>query len=117
MKNFKDYENMIRSLVNEINEKDPNWDWSIQLFDDYLVRINWTYLDYCEEKDNCFTLRLTDPIDKEDNDSFITARTPNDGMIEGYFATEEPDYGWQSSWETVLRAAIEEIAYYAHSRY
>jgi len=116
MKNFRDYEDLIRNKVKEINEKDSNWTWSIKSFGSYLVSIQWSYLDYCEEKDNCFSLRLMDALDMDD-DSFITARTPQDNMIEGYFATEVLEHSWQSSWENVLNAALEEIAYFAHTRY
>ena len=116
MKNFKDYENMITTLVKEINDKDTNWEWSIQSLSEYLVRINWTYLDYCEEKDNCFILRLVDP-DEEFGDQFMTARTPQDDMIEGYFVAETADMSWDTTWENGLIAALEEIAHYAHYRY
>ena len=116
MKNFRDYETLIRNKVKEINDKDPNWDWSIKSFGKNKVCIRWSYLDYCEEKDNCFILRLVDP-DKEFNDQFLTARTPQDDMIEGYFVSEDHRYIWDTSWENGLIAAIEEIAHYAHSRY
>lgn len=115
MKTFRDYEDLIRNKVKEINDKDPNWKWTIKSFGKNKVCIRWSYLDYCEEKDNCFMLRLMDPDDF--NEQFLTARTPQDEMIEGYFLHEQVEYGWEYTYENGIIAAIEQIAYYAHSRY
>lgn len=118
MKTLRDYEKIIRLTVKKINDEDPNWDFSVKDITDYRVWINWTYLDYCEEKDNCFFLYLHNPIDEKD-DPFLTCRTPQDEMIDGYFVEENHDTGhsWVDTYEHALLAAIYEIADYAHSRY
>lgn len=116
MKNFRDYESLIRKYVNDIDNRDPNWTFTVKSFGKHRIRIRWSYLDYCGEKDNCFILRLRDP-DDEFEDSFLTVRTPDDQLIEGYFVSDNRRGSWQSSWESGLLAAIEELASYAHSRY
>lgn len=55
LRNYKDY---IRELVAEENKKDKNWRWSVKSIGKSLVRIRWGYLDYLEEKENCFLLSM-----------------------------------------------------------
>ena len=114
MKTLKKYEDLIRNTVNKMNEDDPNWDWSIESFDDYKVLIRWGYLDYLEEKDNCFIIRLIKGDDE--GELFMTSRTPQDEMIDGYFPSDE-DHSWSDKWESAVKSALDDIAYVAHNKY
>lgn len=115
---LRNYEQLIRDCVKEISDNDPNWDFVVKSFAKDRVRIRWTYLDYCGEKNNCFFLHLRE-YDEEFNDYFITSRTPDDSMIDGHIVTTIIDTkkSWQESFENAIKSAIDEIADYAHSRY
>lgn len=58
MIDLRNYADLIRQLVADENEKDPNWKWSVKSIGKDKVRIRWGYLDYLEEKDNCFILEM-----------------------------------------------------------
>ena len=45
MKNFRDYESLIRDTVNKINDSDENWVWTVHSFGKRCVTIRWGYLD------------------------------------------------------------------------
>ena len=55
MIDFRNYSDLIRKCVAEENEKDKNWKWSVRSIGKNKVRICWGYLDYLEEKNNCFS--------------------------------------------------------------
>lgn len=117
MKNFRDYENLIRETVKKISDRDPNWNFSVKSLSKDRVRIRWTYLDYLEETENCFIMKLKDE-DKEFNDIFLSVRTPQDDMITGHIISDSDNKRfWQESYENGIVSAIYEIADYAHSRY
>lgn len=117
MKTLRDYEQLIRDCVKKISDKDPNWDFTVKSIAKDKVSIRWTYLDYCEEKDNCFYLILRD-YDEEDQEHFLVARTPYDQLIDGEMVTDREDKkSWQVSYESGIRYMISAIADYAHSRY
>ncbi len=111
------YADLIRELVAKENEKDQNWKWSVKSIGKTVVRIRWGYLDYLEEKENCFRVVVSD--DSYDGSSFITARTPDGQMIEGFIVAETPNpkIGCEQTIESGIRDAVSHIAYCAHSRY
>jgi len=113
MKTFKDYETLIRECVSEINEQDPDYNWSVRSIDEYRVCIYWSYLKW--ERNDCFLLRLAPPIDF--GEYFITCRDPHDNMIEGHFVSDEVAWSLQESWEDAIIRSICELASYAHDVY
>jgi len=118
MKTFREYEELIRTRVAQENDKDPNWNWSVHSFGKDLVRIRWGYLDYCQEKNNCFLFRLLSVPESEGyEEHYVTTRTPHDEMIYGEFVTENPGYAWQTTYEKGIKIALEALFDYAHSRY
>lgn len=111
---FREYEALIKEKVAQKNEKDTNWKWSVKSIGKTKVSIRWGYLDYLEEKKNCFILEV-------DNDcgEWIYAMTPHREMIECYMVSENPNpnIGAEMYTKKAIEYAIDEIAYYAHSRY
>lgn len=114
MKTLRDYEELIRTEVIKVNVEDPNWIWSVKSFAKNRVRIRWGYLDYLQEKDNCFTLDLV-PYEE---DYTVISHTPEGEMIDGYIVVEsENRKPWQETFENSIVRSIKAIANYAHSRY
>lgn len=117
MKTLRDHEELIRAKVEEINKADKNWTFTVKSFAKDRVRIRWSYLDYLQEKDNCFTLQL-EASKSEPQDYFITSRSPEGLVIVDYAIgdTEVLKY-YQDSFENAIIWSIKRIADYAHSRY
>ena len=55
-------EGLIRRLVAEANQNDPNWKWSIKAINKTVARIFWSYLEYGDQKP-CFTIELVEDED------------------------------------------------------
>lgn len=116
MLDLRKYNAQIREHVTAENEKDENWKWSVKSIGKSLVRIRWEYLDYMEEKENCFLLAL----ETDDSGSWLYARQPHGELIDCYSIVEgEPNRRMVAEMTIAegIRAAIEEIAYYAHNYY
>ena len=114
LRNYKDY---IRELVAEENRKDKNWRWSVKSIGKSLVRIRWGYLDYLEEKENCFLIDLDSSIESMD---WLHARRPDGGIIECYMVVEgtpNPQVCAEQNIKSGLRDAVWEIADMAHNCY
>lgn len=118
MKNLRDYESLIRNKIKEIDKADENWKWSIHSFSKNRVRISWGYLKYMGCKNEYFTMELG-YHDEEFHDQNLVARTPEREIIELCMIGEDSSNlkSWQSSFEHGIISLLEEIAYYAHSRY
>ena len=114
MKNFRDYESLIRETINKINDKDENWIWTIHSFGKNCVTLRWGYLDG-EKK--YFSIKIEDPIDTSDGEMFITSRTPLDKMINGHITHEDHTKAWQESYENAIKSSLYECFYYASTRY
>lgn len=116
MIDFRDYKDLIREKVAKINERDTNWKWSVKSISSKKVSIRWGYLDYLEEKNNCFFMTLD--LDGEAG-NWIWAKCPDGDHIECYMVAEQPNprIGAEISVKGGILSALEEIAYYAHSRY
>ncbi len=120
MIDLRNYENLIREKVAELNDKDPNWKWSIKYLGKSKVHIRWGYLDYLEEKNNCFFLVMENELEGTGTGDWLWARSPYGGIIECYLVVEgkpNPNIGAECNIKSAIRAAIEEIAYVAHNRY
>ena len=118
MKNLRDYEQLIRDIVAEQNDRDENWNWSIKSFSENLVRIRWGYLDYCQEEENCFLLKLLEVPEYEGyEEMYVTSRTPQDDMISSEFVSKVQECIWHMSYEEGIKSVLDELFYYAHSRY
>ena len=112
LRNYKDY---IRELVAEQDKKDKNWRWSVKSIGKSLVRIRWGYLDYLEEKENCFLLSMDEAAG-----DWLWAKRPDGGLIECYLVVEgrpNPQLGAEQTIKSGLRDAVWEIAYTAHNCY
>jgi len=116
MIDLRKYSALIREMVAKENEKDLNWKWSVKSIGKKKARIRWGYLDYLEEEQNCFILSVD--CNKEAGD-WIWACLPDGDHIECYMVAEKPNpkIGAEQTIESGIRDAIEEIAYYAHTRY
>ena len=118
MKNFRDYENLIRETIQKISDEDNNWNFTLRSLGKYNVRIRWTYLDYLGENENCFMITLRNEGDDPNEEMFLVSRTPHCKMINGHFVSEEDKKKfWQESYESAIKDAIYEISSYAHNYY
>lgn len=116
MIDLRNYNEYIRELVAAENAKDENWKWSVKSIGKGLARIRWGYLDYLEEKENCFLLFL----ENDESGSWLFARQPHGELIECYLVVEgepNPRLGAEMRIKSGILSAIEEIAYYAHNYY
>ena len=116
MVDLREYTELIHQLVAEEEARDKNWAWSVASITERHVKIRWGYLDYLEERNNCF--HLLAEIDSISGD-WIWVRTPNVNIIECFMVAEKPNprIGAQQTIKGGIRDAIREIAHYAHSRY
>lgn len=115
---LKDYMNLIQEQVKKINAEDENWEWSCKIGGNWNhIQIKWSYLDYLGEDHNYFILDLS--YDKEENDYFLTCRTPHGQYIEGYLLPPNPKKkaAWHDDIEQSIINAIRNIADYAHGSY
>lgn len=112
MKNFKEFKDIIYKTIEDINSKDPNYDWSVHSFGKDKVTISWSYLD----KGTYFSIKCEEI--EEDGMCFITSRDAiDDKMINGHFAQEQ-DGGqkfYSESYEHAIECAIREI--HSHANY
>lgn len=116
MIDLRNYAELIRTTVEDVNERDLNWKWSVKSIGQKKVRIRWGYLDYLDEEQNCFVITLD--CDGED-DNWLLACLPGGDHIECYMVAEKPNrnIGAEQTIESGIKDAIDEIAYYAHTRY
>lgn len=120
MIDLRNYESLIRKKVTELNDKDPNWKWSINYLGKTKVNIRWGYLDYLEEKNNCFFLVMENELKDTGTGDWLWARSPHGGIIECYLVVEgkpDPNVGAEQTIQSGILDAIDEIAYVAHHRY
>ena len=62
MFDLREHKGLIRSLVSEANQNDPNWKWSIKAINKTEAHIFWSYLEY-EDQKPCFTIELVEDYD------------------------------------------------------
>lgn len=111
MANLRDYSNLIRTQVREFDQKDTNWGWSFKGISKDRLKVRWTYLDYCEEKNNCFFVTLSTD---EDGDSYLVARLPDEEFITGWVVGEgENKKSWQDPIDKAIKSALNVIFDYA----
>lgn len=65
MFDLREHKGLIRRLVSEANQNDPNWKWSIKAINKTEARIFWSYLE-CGDQKPCFTIKL---VEDEDGDN------------------------------------------------
>ena len=58
MFDLREHKDLIRRLVSEANQNDPNWKWSVNSIGKEKARIFWEYLEYCGQKEPYFSLVL-----------------------------------------------------------
>ena len=110
MIDLRNYKDLIRELVAKENDKDKNWRWSVKSISKNRVRIRWGYLDYLEEKENCFQIELDSSMESME---WLHARRPDGEMIECYLVVEgkpNPQVGAEQTIQSGLRDAVWEIA-------
>ena len=120
MIDLRRYENLIRELVDVVDNKDPNWPWTVVSVTETEARIRWGYLDYMDEKNNGFVLLMDNDVDGTGVGDWLFARHPDGVCIECYLVVDDkpnPKLGAERRIENGIRSAIEEIAYVAHSQY
>ena len=106
MIDLRNYKDLIRELVAKENDKDKNWRWSVKSISKNRVRIRWGYLDYLEEKENCFQIELDSSMESME---WLHARRPDGEMIECYLVVEgkpNPQVGAEQTIQSGLRDAV-----------
>lgn len=58
MFDLREHKDLIRRLVSEANQNDPNWKWSVNSIGKEKARIFWEYLEYCGEPEPFFIIEL-----------------------------------------------------------
>lgn len=58
MFDLREHKDLIRQLVSEASQKDPNWKWSVNSIGKEKARIFWEYLEYCGESEPFFIIEL-----------------------------------------------------------
>lgn len=116
MFDFRDYEKLIRELVDQADKADRNWKWSVKRIGKSKVTIRWGYLDYQEEKQNCFILEADYMGDAGD---WIWFCLPDGEHIECYMVAEKPNpkIGAETTIKSGIENALYDMFYYATSRY
>lgn len=114
---FRNYKDLIKTTVKEVNDKDPNWKWSVHSVTKHKVMIRWGYLDYCEEKHpkNCFSLTVEYPTDVNLWNA-IHCNKP-DGEYINLRCFGDKSWDDDKTIELAIANSIRSIANYAHSRY
>lgn len=62
MFDLREHKGLIRRLVSEANQNDPNWKWSIKAINKTKASIFWSYLEYGDQKPR-FTIELVEDED------------------------------------------------------
>lgn len=120
MIDLRNYADLIRKLVKEADQEDPNWKWSVKSISKNKARIRWGYLDYLNEKENCFILEMDNDTDGSGAGDWLWARAPYGEIIECHLVVEgepNPNVGAEQTIRAGIKWAIWEITHYAHSRY
>lgn len=115
MKTLRDYEQLIREQVAKISEAHPFWNFTVRAFSKDRVKIRWSYLDYCKERDNCFFLKLS--YLPEDNEYFLRCQTPQGEFIDGDLIQEDDTTDTDITFERAIKHLIYIISDYAYERY
>jgi len=118
MIDLRNYADLIRKLVKEADQKDPNWKWAVKSIGKNKVRIRWGYLDYLGEKENCFIIEMQE--DNTEDMQWMSALLPHGGIIEVFLVVEgkpNPNVGAEQSIQAGIEDAVWEITHYAHNRY
>lgn len=114
---FRNYADLIRSVVKVTDENDPNWKWKVRSLTKRKVLIQWGYLDYLEEEypKNCFSITIDNPKD-EFQWNAITYRLPCGEML-SFNDFGDKSMHTHSTVEQAIEGAIKSLVNYAHSRY
>lgn len=120
MIDLREYEDLIREEVEKVNKRDKNWKWSVKSVCKKRVRIRWGYLVYMEEKEDAFILEMQNEDPASGIGDWLWAKQPDGDHIECYLVVEgtpNPRVGAECNIKNGIRWAIDEIEYFAHSRY
>ena len=112
MTDLRGYKEVIRESVARERRCDQNWSWKVHSVGKEVAKIAWGYLDYLQEKDSYFEVRLSED---EEIGCVVTGVAPN-GYKVILFIGDKP---WDDfkSWEEGIACAIHSVALYAHSVY
>lgn len=119
MIDFREHKELIRGLVEDINDSDKNWRWSLRACSKSKVRIFWEYLEYmgCQGKENSFYIHGNEHPDDDDYmRDCITWKSP-DGELIDFVTFGDSGYCDCRNLESALRFAVNSIADHAHSVY
>ncbi len=84
MFDMREHNDLIYSLVAEANENDTNWKWSVESIKKTEAHIFWSYLEYCNQSDPYFVVRLEDT----GNGCWIHAKDENGDTMESEIVTD-----------------------------
>ena len=120
MIDLREYEDLIREEVEKVNKRDKNWKWSVKSVGKKRVRIRWGYLVDMGEKEDAFILEMQNEDPASGIGDWLWAKQPDGDHIECYLVVEgtpNPRVGAECNIKNGIRWAIDEIEYFAHSRY
>ena len=114
---LREYRQLIERLIADEDVNDKNWSWTVQSVTQTTVHIRWGYLDYLEERKNCFLMVMHD---EGEGGKWLFSQLTKGETIECHLVvkgTPNPRIGAEQTIESGIRDAISEISHYAHSRY
>lgn len=111
---FREVKDTVREVVSQLSVEDPNWSWKADVLKSE-IRVWWGYLQYCDKKDNHFTIKMSDRPEESDTEDFMVARNEDDEYMYGSILGNDvcSDGNLAKCVEMLLRS----IASIAHSRY
>ncbi len=114
MIDFREYKDLIRELVKEADQKDPNWKWSVTSIGKKKVRINWSYLDYGKKRE---PFEINGGLDDETvKEGKVVIGIEPHGHKE-YCLIGPKHWDDVSTVEDAIRWTVKALTSYAHSRY
>ena len=82
MQDMRLVKDTVNATVEELRAEDPNWSWKADVLKNE-IRVWWGYLQYCDNEDSHFTIRMGTTEEGNLEDDFITARDEHNEYVAG----------------------------------
>ncbi len=114
MQDFRKVKEIVTKVIAELRAEDPNWSWRADVLKGE-IRVWWGYLQYCGNKEDHFTIKMSDTPEESLTEDFIVARNEHNEYMNGAILGNESyaDGDLSRCVERLLRG----IASTAHATY
>ena len=79
---LREVKDTVKATVAELRAEDPNWSWKADVLKNE-IRVWWGYLQYCDNEDSHFTIRMGTTEEGNLDNDFITARDEHNHYVAG----------------------------------